>query len=853
MDKSTAYVLQVTPKIPARLARLEELANNLWYSWDRPTRGLFASLHPGLWQITGQSPKAFLKRVDERRLLEAAEDQVFIGNLNRVLAAYDTYHDHRFPAGGSELLHKEDLIAYFCAEFGFHESFPIYSGGLGILAGDHCKAASDLRMPFVGVGLLYRQGYFHQTIDGEGNQIATNSDSHFEDLPIIPAKHADGSEVYISVDLPGRKLDIKIWQAKIGHITLYLLDTDLDINSPHDRDITHRLYGGDKVMRLEQEIVLGIGGVRALQELGLKPTVWHINEGHAAFLVLERMRQKIANEDLNFFTALEAVAVNTIFTTHTPVPAGHDHFSEAMMQDYFEHYYPQLKLSREEFLSFGRTSNSHDFNMTALAIRSSRFHNGVSRIHGDVSSDICGDMWPEIEHQENPMTYVTNGVHAPTFLASEWIEVLERYLGLEWSARMNDVEFWKGVDNIPDHLFWSVRQTLKAQMLITVRERITAQHFRNHGSEAHLDRLLKYVNPENPNVLTIGFARRFATYKRATMLFGDLDWLRQILHNPERPTVFIFAGKAHPADIPGQDLIRRITQIAKMPEFIGKILMVEGYDLGLSRTLVSGVDVWLNNPLYPLEASGTSGMKAGLNGTINLSVLDGWWGESYDGENGWAIKPVSETLSEEVRTHEETITLYELLQDQVVPSYYDHGKMGFSPSWVKMAKRSMATIMPRFNSKRMVSEYLTKCYLPANQQHRLYKQNNYENSHLVADWKARVRHAWSGVALSRLDAGQKEINFGASFHLEIGVRLNGLKPDDVNVEMLLGLYSKRQALQNSHRYRLVATGAVTDAGENVFVADVKPEHCGKMEYHIRAYPYHEMLTHPFELGMMHWL
>ncbi len=853
MEKSTAYILQVRPKIPARLARLEELANNLWYSWDRPTRGLFESLHPGLWQNTGQSPKAFLKRVDEQRLLEAAEDQVFIGNLNRVLAAYDTYHDHRLPAGGSELLGKDDLIAYFCAEFGFHESFPIYSGGLGILAGDHCKAASDLRMPFVGVGLLYRQGYFHQTIDGEGNQIATNSDSHFEDLPIIASKHADGSEVYTSVDLPGRKLNLKIWQAKVGHITLYLLDTDLESNSPHDRDITHRLYGGDKVMRIEQEIVLGIGGVRALHELGLKPTVWHINEGHAAFMMLERMRQKIANDSLNFFTALEAVAVNTIFTTHTPVPAGHDHFSEAMMQDYFEHYYPQLKLSREEFLSFGRTSNSHDFNMTALAIRSSRFHNGVSRIHGDVSADICGDMWPEIEHQENPMTYVTNGVHAPTFLASEWIEVLERYLGLEWSARMNDVEFWKGVDNIPDHLFWSVRQTLKAQMLITVRERITAQHFRNHGSEAHLDRLLKYVNPENPNVLTIGFARRFATYKRATMLFGDLDWLRQILHNPERPTVFIFAGKAHPADIPGQDLIRRITQIAKMPEFIGKILMVEGYDLGLSRTLVTGVDVWLNNPLYPLEASGTSGMKAGLNGTINLSVLDGWWGESYDGENGWAIKPVSETLSEEARTHEETITLYELLQDQIVPLYYEHSKMGYSPNWVKMAKRSMATIMPRFNSKRMVGEYLTKCYLPSNQQHRLYKQNNYENSHIIADWKARIRNAWSGVVLSRLDADRKEINFGESLHFEVGVRLNGLKSNDVKVEMLLDLHSKREELQNSLRYSFVATGAMTDAGENIFVVDVKPEHCGMMEYHIRAYPYHEMLTHPFELGMMHWL
>lgn len=853
MEKSTSYILQVRPKIPARLERLEELANNLWYSWDRPTRALFARLHPGLWKATGQSPKAFLKRVDEQRLLDAAEDQVFIGNLNRVLADYDTYHDHRQPASGSDWLRKDDLVAYFCAEFGFHESFPIYSGGLGILAGDHCKAASDLRLPFIGVGLLYRQGYFHQTIDGEGNQIATNTDSHFDDLPITPAKRADGSEVYTSLDLPNRKLHIKVWQSKIGHITLYLLDTDLEINNTHDRDITYRLYGGDKVMRMEQEIVLGIGGVRALQELGLSPTVWHINEGHAAFLVLERIRQLIVSEGMDFAAALEYVSVNTIFTTHTPVPAGHDHFSEGMMHAYFEQYYPELKLNHDEFLSLGRTRNSPDFNMTALAIRGTRFNNGVSRIHGSVSSDICGDMWPEIEHNENPMTYVTNGVHAPTFLATEWVEVLERHLGLEWSARMNDVEFWEGVENIPDHLFWSVRQSLKAKMLNMVRERVSAQHFRNHGSEAHLDRMLKYVNPENPNVLTIGFARRFATYKRATMLFSNLDWLREILHNPERPVVFIFAGKAHPADVPGQDLIRRITQISHMQEFAGKVLMVEGYDLALARKLVSGVDVWLNNPLYPLEASGTSGMKAGLNGTINLSVLDGWWGESYDGKNGWAIKPVSESLSEEVRTHEETRTLYELLQDQVVPLYYEHSKMGFSPNWVKMSKRSMATIMPRFNSKRMVGEYLAKCYLPASKQHRLYKQNKFENSHVIADWKMRIRHAWSGVRLRRLDAAQGEINYGESLRFEVAVNLNGLQPGDVVVEMLMAYQTRRTLMESARRYRFESVGTTNEAGENLFALEVQPELCGKLEYRIRAYPYHEMLTHPFELGMMRWI
>jgi starch phosphorylase len=853
MDKSTSYILQVSPKIPPRLARLEELANNLWYSWDRRTRALFARLHPGLWKATGQSPKAFLKRVDEQRLLDAAEDEVFIGNFNRVLAAFDTYHEHRVPPRGSDLLQKDDLVAYFCAEFGFHESLPIYSGGLGILAGDHCKAASDLRLPFVGVGLLYRQGYFHQTIDGDGNQISTNHDSHFEDLPIISSRRVDGTEIRISVDLPNRKLDIKIWQTQIGHVTLYLLDTNLESNNAHDREITHRLYGGDKVTRIEQEMVLGIGGVLALQELGLKPTVWHINEGHAAFLVLERIRQKMVEVELDFASALECVAANTIFTTHTPVPAGHDHFSEGMVQAYFEHYYPKFNLSRDEFLALGRTRGSPDFNMTALAIRGTRFNNGVSRIHGDVSAKICGDMWPEIEHKENPMTYVTNGVHAPTFLATEWMELLERQLGIEWSARMNDVEFWEGVDRIPDHLFWSVRQTLKAKMLNMVRERISTQHFRNHGSEAHLDRLLKYVNPENPNILTIGFARRFATYKRATMLFGDLDWLREILNNPEHPAVFIFAGKAHPADNPGQDLIRHITHISKMPEFVGKILMVEGYDLALARKLVSGVDVWLNSPLYPLEASGTSGMKAGMNGSINLSVLDGWWGESYDGKNGWAIKPVSESLNEDARTREESRTLYELLQDQVLPLYYEHGKMGFSPNWVKMSKRSMSTIMPRFNAKRMVGEYLAKCYLPASKQYRLYRKDQCKNSRLIAEWKARVRDAWPSVTLRRMDVEQREIIYGDSLHFEVAVKLNGLRPTDVSVEMLLSLSTKREKLDNSHRYCFEDTGKMTETGENVFVLDISPEQCGKLEYRIRVYPYHEMLTHRFEMGMMRWL
>lgn len=852
MHKGTSYILEVRPRVPERLARLEELANNLWYSWDLPTRDLFSHIHRGLWEKIGHNPKAFLRNVSEQRLLDAAADPIFSVSYNGVLAAYDSYHAKPMRNAHTEGFAENDLVAYFCAEFGFHESFPIYSGGLGILAGDHCKSASDMHLPFVGVGLLYRQGYFHQTIDGDGNQNAIYTDSEFESLPISPVLREDGSEVHVSVDLPGHGVAAKVWQARVGNVTLYLLDTDLAENSAHDRAITHHLYGGDRSMRIEQEIVLGIGGVRALAAMGIKPTAWHINEGHAAFMMLERIRI-LVEQGMDFSSSLEAVAAHTVFTTHTPVPAGHDHFSHGMLAPYFESYYPQLKISREEFLALGRTSDSPDFNMTALAIRCSRFQNGVSRIHGKVSSRICAEMWPEIEEEENPMSYITNGVHMPTFLAKEWSEVFVRYLDWDWSQRLADIERWKRVDCIPDHQFWSVRESIKSRMLQLIRHLISQQHLRNQGSEAHLERILKYADPANPNVLTIGFGRRFATYKRATLLFENLDWLRQIMGDPERPVLFIFAGKAHPADIPGQDLIRRVKQVSNMPEFQGKILMLEGYDLRLARRMVSGVDVWLNNPLYPLEASGTSGMKAAMNGVLNLSVLDGWWGEGYDGKNGWAIKPVSETLPEAQRNREESQTLYELLQDQVIPTYYNRNKMGFSPEWVKMSKNSIATLLPRFNSTRMVGEYVANNYVPATRQHRKFCDNNFAGAHQVAVWKASVRKAWPGVAIRLLNTPKRSVAFRDKVRFEISVKLNGLKPADVVVEMLIGHLLNKAGLRQPVKHKFGAQGDMSESGEQVFVLELSPDQCGKLEYHIRVYPFHDMLTHPLEMGCMRWL
>ncbi|MCU0868117.1 MAG: alpha-glucan family phosphorylase [Burkholderiales bacterium] len=850
----TAFHLDVQPRLPERLRRIEDLAGNLWYSWDRPTRMLFKRLHPALWDAVAGNPRAVLKRVDQKRLDQAAEDPGFVAAFNRSLSAFETYRDESVRRAASEWLRHNDLVAYFCAEFGFHESMPIYSGGLGILAGDHCKAASDMRLPFVAVGLLYRQGYFTQRIDADGHQQPVYRDTDFDDLPIAPVRRADGADVCVQVELPGRVVTAKVWEARVGHVTLYLLDTDLDVNTAADRGITHQLYGGDRTMRIEQEIVLGVGGARALAALDVKPTVFHINEGHAAFLVLERVRALVA-QGLAFDTALEAVAGNTVFTTHTPVPAGHDHFPHDMVTTYFEPWLASLGVSRERFLDLGHTDGEAEFNMTALAVKGSRLHNGVSRIHGGVSARILRAIWPDIPPAENPVGFVTNGVHVPTFLAQEWGDVFDRYLGFDWERHLAEASFWKRVEDIPDHLFWSVRQSLKARMLFYVRQRVGAMHARNGGSDAQLDRMLRFADPQQPQVLTIGFARRFATYKRATLLLRDRERLKRIIGQADRPVLFVFAGKAHPADGPGQALIRDIARLPREDRFFeGRVLLVENYDLALARRVVAGVDVWLNNPVYPLEASGTSGMKAGLNGVLNLSVRDGWWDEGYDGTNGWAIKPVATSIDDARGNDEEADALYRLLEDQVIPLYYARNSAGYSADWVRMSKRSMATILPRFSAERQVNEYVANFYLPASRQWRRLSEDGFANAHRLAQWKARVLAQWPHVALRRTDAAQtRRLVFGEGMRVEVAAQLAGLAPEDVVIEAQVAHDTDVAALRRTATLRFEADGTRTDAGEHRFVLDLVPELCGKLEMRIRAYPHHPLLTHPLELGRMRWL
>ncbi len=848
----TRFTLEVQPVLPERIARLEELANDLLYSWDRAVRGLFHRLDAGLWEACHHNPKVFLRRVAQARLDAAAEDRVFMDDYNRVVSSYDTYHREHARSDLQLLLDPDqDLVAYFCAEFGFHESFPIYSGGLGILAGDYCKAASDIGLPFVAVGLLYRQGYFTQTIDGHGNQIAHYAPIRFSDLPVRPATGPDGAPVQVELALPGRTLQLKVWEAKAGHIRLVLLDSDLPENSEEDRAITYQLYGGDEQTRIQQEMVLGIAGVRALRALGLDPTVWHINEGHAAFSILERCRAHVAT-GMPFAAALELVAAGTVFTTHTPVPAGHDIFPRALVLQYLGDFAGELGLQRDAFLALGALDPDLErFNQTTLALQGSRFHNGVSAIHGRVAAEMEHEVWPQVPPHENPLTHVTNGVHVPTFLAREWLNLFDMRFSGQWRNELRNDAYWERIDEIPDHNFWSVRQSLKMEMLADVRRRVIAQHRRNGVGPTQVARLVQHLDPDNPDILTIGFARRFATYKRATLFFSDPERLARLLNDPERPAVLIFAGKAHPRDTPGQDLIRAIHGFAQRPEFEGRIVLVEGYDMALARKLVAGCDVWANTPEYPLEASGTSGQKAGINGVVNLSVLDGWWGEGYNGTNGWAITPHPPETAAEKRNAEESRELLDLLEYDVAPLYYARGSHGYAESWVELSKASMKTLIPRFNASRMVMDYVMKLYGPANWQRRALGEDGGTRARALADWKARIGGAWGGVQLRLCETPAEVIGSGEALSLAVAADLNGLEPGDLVVECLCGS-EEAEGFVVEQRTALKPTEE-RDGGAVIYRAEMLPPLSGLQQFQLRAYPYHPDLGHPFETGRMLWL
>lgn len=849
----TLFSLEVEPQIPEQLTRLSELANNLLYSWDRQVRGLFFRLDRDLWESCGHNPKLFLRRIEQEKLETAASDPIYMQDYNRVLSSFDTYLSFRNFEGVEGLLDpNQDLVSYSCAEFGLHESFPIYSGGLGILAGDYCKATSDLDIPMVAIGILYRRGYFHQSIDGEGNQQAGYISSRFSDLPVQPVLDSTGVQIMIPIDIPDHSIQLRLWEAKIGHVRLLLLDSDTPENSEEDRKITYQLYGGDGHTRLLQEIVLGVGGVRVQRALNIEPTVWHINEGHAAFQVIERCRE-LVQSGLDFSAALEVVAASTVFTTHTPVPAGHDIFENDMILHFLADIVRDLKIEPEQFLALGASPlNAKGFNMTALALRGSRYCNGVSEIHGGVASVMESYIWPQIAPHENPMKYVTNGVHVPTFLASEWMHYFDLTFGGGWRFELRNEEYWERIESIPDYTYWSTREALKSKMIEAVLQRITQQHQRNGCSESQIGRLTQFLEPKQTDVLTIGFARRFATYKRAMLIFTDEARLARLLNDPERPVVLIFAGKAHPSDHPGQELIRNIHRMSRKPEFEGKIILVESYDISLARKLVSGVDVWLNNPEYPMEASGTSGQKAAINGVINLSVLDGWWAEGYNGNNGWAIRPHGSNYSAEFRDREESLELLDILEYKVIPCYYHRNGHGYSAGWIEKSKSSMKSMLPRFNAQRMVMDYVKMFYTHAAERGKQLNASEFQGAKELAQWKKEVLERWPQVSVARIDEPVSTLMKGQPLVIEVAVQLNGLRPEDINVTCLIGSENHDGEVQRDSR-NLLTFNKILEDGRALYCLSLIPNLPGLQAYMIRIYPYHRLLSQEFEMGRMLWV
>ncbi|ANJ67144.1 alpha-glucan phosphorylase [Halothiobacillus diazotrophicus] len=858
---ASIYTLEITPRLPARIARLDDLANNLYYSWTRSVRHLFSRIDPLCWRDTEDNPRLFLLRVAQEKLDEAAENPVYLADYDDACRHFDEYLARPLPTDLAERLAPNDLVAYFCAEYGFHESLPIYSGGLGILAGDHCKAVSDLGLPFVGVGLMYRQGYFKQEIDAQGNQIATYQDIDFDTLPITKAVDARGGHVSVALNFPGRIVQAQVWQAQIGRARLLLLDTDIEENRDEDRQITYRLYGGDRRTRIEQEIVLGIGGVRALRALGLSPTAWHINEGHAAFQVIERLRE-LVRQDYPPSVALEMVAAATVFTTHTPVPAGHDVFAEALIHEYFEALLPELNLTEETFLALGRQPHQAGFNMTALALHGSRQHNGVSAIHGRVAAEMVSAFWPEVPAEENPMTHVTNGVHVDTFLAREFSQLFDS-LRRDWRLHLRDQSFWSFVDTIPDERFWSVRCALKVDLIRDVCQRLTRQLESDGLSDIRIDRTLRYLKRRESEVLIVGFARRFATYKRANLLFRDRERLARLLADEQRPIVFLFAGKAHPADEPGKALIREIWQIANEPAFHGRILLLEGYDMALARKLVAGCDVWLNIPEYPLEASGTSGQKASMNGALNLSVADGWWGEGYQeqGEvaNGWSIKPYNRSFNHEYCDNEEASDLLTLLEGEVKPMFFKRNENGVPVDWVKHAKVAIHTVLPQFNATRMVCDYITRHYLVAARHGDKLTANGGAMAKDLDTFKRKVRELWPGVSGRLINELPHRIHSHEEIHLEVEVNLNGLRPEEVAVECLFGHdhtqdnWLTQQRFSTDSATSAPPTDAAAPPRTQIYRLAIRINLSGLQNFRLRVVPSHPAQLHPYELGLMKWL
>ena len=849
--------ITVTPQLPERIKDLSKIANNLWWSWNSEFLRLFKQIDIDLWDRVEKNPVKFLKLVSQEKLNDILQDNNFLKqydelleNFNNYMNSKNTWFSKNYPNN------KNDLIAYFSAEYGLDEIVQIYSGGLGILSGDHLKSASDLGIPLVAVGLLYKNGYFHQKINAYGEQETEYRNLDISSLPIKEVKNVENEDLIIDVKLPIATLYLKVWQINVGRVNLYLMDSDIDNNIEEYRNITSTLYGGNQETRIQQEIVLGMAGTKLLKILGLNPTVYHMNEGHSSFLILELIDEIMQERQVSFNIAKDIVSSKTVFTTHTPVPAGNDIFPTSLVETYFNKMWDKFGITKEEFLKLGMAPKSKvedsGFNMGILALKISGKKNGVSKLHGAVSRELFAEVWPNIIAHESPITYVTNGIHTCTWLAPNLKKLYNKYLIPFWQDMIYDDNVWKNIKNIPDKELWDAHIDRKRKLLALVKDN-TADRLKRNGYT--YDEISKVVSGLNPNALTIGFARRFATYKRATLIFRDLERITQILSDSGKPVQLIFAGKAHPADKEGQELIKFINEISMKPQFKGKVFFLEDYSIGMSRYLISGVDVWLNNPRRPMEASGTSGQKASVNGVINFSILDGWWAEGYNASNGWKIGVNANYDNYEIQDNDDSESIYNTLEKKIIPSYYDKNDKGYSDSWLNMMKESIITTGGRFSTSRMLVDYVDKLYMPLCDLTNKYYQDN-ENVAKYNEWKSLVLSKFNKIEITQEhNIDNETIDAGKIIKVRCSVKLpsGNINPDNIQVEVYYGQIADNGIVDNVTIIPMKLKESNEAENTYLYEAQVELTTGGDYGYTFRVMPKHEMLLDAENLDLVKWI
>ncbi|MFV0392310.1 MAG: alpha-glucan family phosphorylase [Paludibacteraceae bacterium] len=836
----------VKSNLPDSLSKLEELSQNIWWSWDSETKKLFREIYRPAWKEAESNPVQLLNLLSYENLVALGDDKEFTAKVDHIYDEFQAYMNEPTDKG-------RPSIAYFSMEYGLTEVLKIYSGGLGVLAGDYLKEASDSNVDMTAIGFLYRYGYFKQSLSVDGQQISVYEPQNFNILPIKQVYDSNNQPIIVEVPYPGRIVYAYLWKVSVGRIALYLLDTDTDLNSEFDRSITHQLYGGDWENRLKQEYMLGIGGMLALKKLGIKKQIYHCNEGHAALINVQRLVDLISEEQLTFNQALEVVRASGLYTVHTPVPAGHDSFDEALFSKYMSEYPAKLGISWNEFIDMGRTNpgTNEKFNMSTFACNTCQEVNGVSWLHGEVSKKMFASIWKGYFPEESHVGYVTNGVHLPSWTSSEWKALYEKYFTKAFYKDQSNISIWEKIHAVPDQEIWNIRTSLKNKLVEYIRTQFQDNWLKNQGDPSSVVPILESIDP---NALIIGFGRRFATYKRAHLLFSDLERLEKIVNNPAHPVQFLYTGKAHPADGAGQGLIKRIVDISRMPQFLGKIIFLENYDMRLAKRLVTGVDIWLNTPTRPQEASGTSGEKASMNGVLNFSVLDGWWYEGYRKGAGWALTDKRTYENQEYQDKLDALSIYNILENEIIPLYFAKNTKGYSPEWIQTIKNSIAQITPNYTTKRMMDDYFERFYIKQAKRSALLKANNFEKTKEISAWKEKMAESWNGIEVVSMELPEKLIHnpqVGEDYNINVVVDMHQSMEKGVGIELLAIKTdaNNQQFIADKDELTLVKT----EGAKLHFNINYRLDNAGSYKWGFRMFPKNDLLPHRQDFGYVRWL